>query len=181
MNHQQTQASSSKGGLTHCAVDVITAVVFFAIGVVMMVDNYRIGITWATDGPEAGYFPYHIGLIICIASAVVLLKSLFGKPRNKEVFVTWDRFRLVLLVLIPTLVYVLLIQFLGIYVASALFMAAFMRCLGKIPWLKLILISVCVNALLFWLFEVQFLVPLPKGPLEALFGYCNRERETRSG
>lgn len=171
MDHQQTPVSPPKGGLTHCAVDAITAIVFFAIGVVMMVDNDRIGITWAADGPEAGYFPYHIGLIICIASAAVLLKSLFGKQRNREVFVTWDRFRLVLMVLVPTAIYVLLIQFLGIYVASALFMAAFMRFLGKIPWLKLILISVCTNALLFWLFEVQFLVPLPKGPLEALFGY----------
>lgn len=171
MDHQQTEAGPPKGGLSHCAVDAITAVVFFVAGTVMMVDNYRIGISWASDGPESGYFPFHIGLIICIACVVVFLKSLFGKRRNREIFVTWDRFRLVLLVLVPTAVYVLLIQLLGIYVASALFMAAFMRCLGKVPWLKTILISVGVNILLFWMFEIQFLVPLPKGPLEALLGY----------
>ena len=171
MDHQQTQGGSSEGGLSHCAVDAITAVVFFAVGVVMMVDNHRIGVAWAADGPESGYFPFHIGLIICIASVAVFLKAMFGKQRNREIFVTWSRFRLVLLVLIPTAVYVLLIQLLGIYVASALFMAAFMRFLGKIAWLKTILISVGVNVLLFWMFEIQFLVPLPKGPLEALFGY----------
>ncbi|MBO9355435.1 tripartite tricarboxylate transporter TctB family protein [Bordetella petrii] len=171
MDHQQTQGGPSKDGLSHSAVDAITAVVFFAVGVVMMVDNYRIGVAWATDGPESGYFPYHIGMIICIASAAVFLKAVFGKHRNREVFVSWSRFRLVLLVLLPTALYILLIQLLGIYVASTLFIAAFMRLLGRIGWLKTVLVSVGVNVLLFWMFEIQFLVPLPKGPLEALFGY----------
>jgi len=171
MDHQQTQGGPPAGGLSHSAVDAITAVVFFVVGVVMMVDNHRIGIAWATDGPESGYFPFHVGLIICIASVAVFLKAVFGKHRNREVFVTWDRFRLVLLVLLPTALYVLLIQLLGIYVASVLFIAAFMRLLGRISWLKTVLVSVGVNVLLFWMFEIQFLVPLPKGPLEALFGY----------
>src|SRR5690606_30760710 len=171
MDHQQTQDSPPGGGLTHSAVDAITAVVFFIVGVVMMADNYKIGISWAVDGPESGYFPFHIGLIICIAAVAVFLKAIFGKNRNLEIFVSWDRFRLVLLVLLPTALYVLVIQFLGIYVASVLFIAAFMRLLGKIAWLKTVLISVGVNVLLFWMFEVQFMVPLPKGPLEALFGY----------
>lgn len=171
MDQPQTQERPSGGGLSHSAVDAITAVVFFAVGVVMMVDNHRIGITWATDGPESGYFPFHIGLIICIASVAVFLKAMFGKHRNQEIFVSWARFRLVLLVLLPTALYILLIQLLGIYVASVLFIAAFMRLLGKISWLKTILVSVGVNAVLFWMFEVQFMVPLPKGPLEALFGY----------
>jgi|SRR5690606_5533235 len=171
MDQQQAQGGASPGGLTHSTVDAITAVVFFIIGAVMMVDNHRIGTSWAADGPETGYFPYHVGMIICLASVAVFVKAVFGKNRNREVFVTWNRFRLVLLVLLPTAVYVLLIQFLGIYVASTLFIAAFMRILGKISWLKTLLVSVGVNVLLFWMFEVQFLVPLPKGPLEALFGY----------
>src|SRR3546814_913360 len=155
MDQQQTQGSPSGGGLSHSAVDAITAVVFFVVGVVMMVDNQRIGIAWATDGPESGYFPFHVGMIISIASVAVFLKAMFGKNRNREVFVTWDRFRLVLLVLLPTALYVLLIQLLGIYVASALFIAAFMRLLGRISWLKTVLVSIGVNALLFWMFEIQ--------------------------
>lgn len=171
MDPKQSQVSPPKGGLTHSTVDALTAVFFFFVGVVMMVDNHRIGITWAVDGPESGYFPFHIGVIICIASVVIFLKAMFGKQRNHDVFVSWDRFRLVLLVLLPTALYVLVVQFLGIYVASALFIAGFMRLLGKIPWLKTVLISVGVPVLLFWMFEIQFMVPLPKGPLEALFGY----------
>src|SRR5687768_10413671 len=118
MEQQQTPASRPRG-LSYSAVDAWTAVVVFIVGVVMMIDNNRIGVTWAVDGPESGYFPYHVGLILCIASTAIFIKSLFGKQRNTEVFVTWERFRLVLMVLIPTAVYVLVIQLVGIYVASA--------------------------------------------------------------
>ena len=63
------------------------------------------------------------------------------------------------------------IHVLGIYVASALFVSAFMRFGGGYGWVKSILVGAGTGAVFFWLFEVQFLVPLPKGPLEALIGY----------
>ena len=159
------------GGWSHSAVDALTALVIFLVGVVMMIDNYKIGAGWAPDGPESGYFPLRIGAILCIASAVVCLRSLFGKQRQREVFVSWERFRLVLMVLVSTAVYVLAMQLIGIYVASALFIAAFMRVMDKYSWLKTVLVGAGVSVTMFWMFEVQFMVPLPKGPVEALFGY----------
>jgi putative tricarboxylic transport membrane protein len=171
MEQEQSQDEAPRGGLSHSAVDAIASVGIFLIGVVMMIDNYKIGAGWAPDGPESGYFPFRIGAILCIASVVVLLRSLFGKSRKREIFVSWTRFKLVLLVLVPTGVYVLAIQFVGIYVASALFIAAFMCVMGKYSWLKALLVSVAVSVTLYWMFEIQFMVPLPKGPLEALFGY----------
>jgi putative tricarboxylic transport membrane protein len=168
---EQKQDSPSGGGLSHSAAEAIAAVGIFAIGVVMMVDNYKIGAGWASDGPESGYFPLRIGVILCLASLVVLFRSLFGKQRERGIFVSWQKLKPVLLVLLPTAVYVLVIKFLGIYVASALFIAAFMRVMDKSSWLKILPVSIGVNALLFWMFEMQFSVPLPKGPLEALFGY----------
>lgn len=168
---ERKQDGPERGGLTHSLVDMIFAFVVFAVGVVMMIDNHRIGAGWADEGPESGYFPFRIGVILCIASIVVMLRALFGKQRNLGIFVSWERFKPVLLVLIPTTLYVLAIQFLGIYVASALFVGAFMRVMDRSSWLKILLISVGVNLLLFWMFEMQFMVPLPKGPLEALFGY----------
>ena len=158
-----------RGAVSERTVGAVTAIVFFLIGVVMIVDNYRIGAGWAPDGPQAGYFPLRIGVIICIAAAVVLFQTLRGE-RGKA-FVTFARLRHVLVVLVPTIVFVLAIKFLGIYVASALFIAAFMRAMDRFSWLKTIVVSIGVSAMLFWLFELQFLVPLPKGPLEAMFGY----------
>jgi len=162
-------AAPMRGAVSERTVGAVTAIVFFLIGVVMIVDNYRIGAGWAPDGPQAGYFPLRIGVIICIAAAVVLFQTLRGE-RGKA-FVTFARLRHVLVVLVPTIVFVLAIKFLGIYVASALFIAAFMRAMDRFSWLKTIVVSIGVSAMLFWMFELQFLVPLPKGPLEAMFGY----------
>ena len=164
-------AQEQQRGLTHAAADALTAFVIFTVGVVMMIDNHRIGAGWAPDGPESGYFPFRIGVILCVASIVVLLRSLFGKERTREIFVHRKKFRLVLLVLLPTLLYVFAIEFIGIYVASALFIGAFMRVMDKYSWVKTLGISIGTSVVLFWLFEIQFLVPLPKGPLETLFGY----------
>jgi putative tricarboxylic transport membrane protein len=158
-------------GPSRCAVDAAVAAIAFLIGVAVMIDTYHLGAGWAQGSPQSGYFPFRIGAIICIVSAVILLQSLFSKSRDTEPFVQWEQFKPVLLVLLPTLAYVLAIQLIGIYVASALFIAAFMRLMGRQSWLKIMLISIGVSAVLFWLFELQFLVPLPKGPLEALFGY----------
>ena len=167
----RSERQGVRGGLSYSAVDALVAVAVFAVGVVMMVDNHRIGTSWASDGPQSGYFPFHIGAILCIAGAAVFLKALFGRQRNRTPFVTWERFRLVLAVLLPTGAFVLALQFLGIYVAAAIFIAAFMRLLGRTGWLQTASVSIGVNAVLFWMFEIQFMVPLPKGPLESLFGY----------
>ena len=67
-------------------------------------------------------------------------------------------------------VYAFLIQPLGIYVASIIFMAWFMKALGKYSWLKVALISIGLNVVFFAVFEFWFKVPLPKGPLEAALG-----------
>ena len=158
-------------GINERTVEIAVALFTFAIGVVIMIDNYQLGAGWAKDGPQSGYFPFRIGAIICLASAGVLLQVLLSHKRRDAVFVTYPQLKPVLLVLVPTLAYVAAIQFVGIYVASAVFIAGFMRLMDKYSWLKTLAVSIGLNAVLFWLFEIQFLVPLPKGPLEALFGY----------
>ncbi|MBW6486475.1 MAG: tripartite tricarboxylate transporter TctB family protein [Syntrophobacterales bacterium] len=171
MEQKQTQERPRSVRLTYQAAEMVVAVAIFLIGVAMMMDGYRVGMGWAPEGPEAGYFPFRTGAIIGISSLVVFLRALLGKHRNHELFVSRDRFRQVLYVLIPAVLYVLVTQFIGIYVASALFIGGFMRVMARFNWLKVILVSVCISAALFYAFEIQFMVPLPKGPLESLFGY----------
>jgi putative tricarboxylic transport membrane protein len=171
MEQKQTQERPCSVRLTYQAAEVVVALIIFLVGVVMMMDSLRIGMGWAPEGPQAGYFPFRTGAIISISSVVVFLRAFFGKNRNHELFVSWDRFKQVLCVLIPTVLYVLVTQFIGIYVASAVFIGGFMRAMARFSWLKVILVSVCISVALFWMFEIQFMVPLPKGPLESLFGY----------
>ena len=60
--------------------------------------------------------------------------------------------------------------FLGIYVASALLIAGFMRWLGRYGWLLTVAVAIVLPILIYITFEDWFLVPLPKGPLEDWLG-----------
>jgi putative tricarboxylic transport membrane protein len=71
----------------------------------------------------------------------------------------------------PTLAFCVVTQFLGIYVASFLLIAGFMRLVGKIAWWKSLLTAVVFSAIMFVTFDLVFDVIMPKGPLEAAFGY----------
>jgi hypothetical protein len=138
---------------------------------VVMLDSWEIGAAWASDGPQAGYFPFYIGLIMFIASLGTLVQSVLTKTPNLATFVGKDQLKSVMSVLVPTIVFVALIPWLGLYVAGALFIAYFMVVVGKYSLVKAIPIALVVPLGLFMLFEVWFLIPLPKGPIENALGF----------
>jgi putative tricarboxylic transport membrane protein len=156
--------------------EVLVALGFLVFGSVVAWDSHRLGSSWGSDGPQAGYFPFYIGVIIIVSAVINLIAALRTGAEGAEPFVKWGQLRLILFVLLPSLVYVALIEnpwyTLGIYVPSALFIAAYMRILGKYGWLRIALVSIGVMVAFFVSFEIWFQVPLPKGPVEALFGYA---------
>ena len=164
----QTQENSR--GVGSRLVELVVAFGLFVVGVVVIVDSQRLGAGWADDGPQAGYFPFYLGLLICAASVINFIQALRTRAEQDRVFVRADEFKLVLSVFLPTLAYVGLIAWLGIYVASTLFIGFFMRWLGRYGWPMLIAVSVGVSLVFFCVFELWFKVPLPKGPLELWIG-----------
>ncbi len=152
----------------NATVDAVVAAIMFALGAVVVTEAWRLGARWMSDGPGAGYFPFYIGLIICVSSLGILVQSLALKSRDTGVFVDREQLNRVLSVLLPAAVYVLAIRFLGLYVASAFYIAIFMIVLGKYKPLKSVLLGVIVSAVFFIMFEVWFKVPLFKGTLDPL-------------
>lgn len=152
-------------------MDVVVAVIFMIVAGVVMLDSWRVGARWASDGPQAGYFPFYVGLIMFLASLGTLVQNVITKTPNLANFVDREQLGSVMKVLVPTIVYVVVISFLGIYVASAIFIAFFMWWLGKYKAAIIVPVAIGVPLVLFMMFEVWFLVPLPKGPLEVAFGY----------
>ncbi|HSC62852.1 MAG TPA: tripartite tricarboxylate transporter TctB family protein [Caldimonas sp.] len=157
----------------NCTVDAVVAAVLFLVGAVVVVQARALGAGWTSDGPGSGYFPFYIGLILCIASAGILFQAVFSKKRDTGAFVDREQLVRVLSVFVPAIFYVLAIVFIGIYVASAIYIAVFMIVLGKYPAWKAALIGVLVSAAFFAMFEVWFKVPLYKGSLDllAFLGY----------
>ena len=152
-------------------MELVVSGLFMALSVLVMWDNWRIGARWAEDGPQAGYFPFYIGLIMLVASGATFLVNLLARAGASANFVDRAQLRQVLQVFVPTAVFVALIWALGLYVSAAGFIAFFMWRLGKYPLHKIAPIAVAVPLFLFVMFEIWFLVPLPKGPLEQALGY----------
>jgi putative tricarboxylic transport membrane protein len=166
----QNQAPGSSGTRT-IVVDLVVAALIFALGALVGWDSYRLGASWGADGPQSGYFPFYIGLITCICGAVVLVQGLSKLGTDRSVFVNSGQFKQVLVILVPSTVYVLGVQLIGIYVSSAVFIALFMRIAGHYTWLRSAAVGLGVSLSAFVMFEIWFKIPLPKGPLENLLGY----------
>ena len=151
-------------------MEIAVAIFVFAFGALVVYDSMRLGAKWAEDGPQAGYFPFYIGLILCVASAVTFAGALRNRALAAKAFVGRGQLRLIMSVLVPLVIYVAVIRFVGIYIASIAFIGWFMRRLGGYSWLKTIAVSLVTMLAFFMMFEVWFKVPLPKGPLEVMLG-----------
>jgi putative tricarboxylic transport membrane protein len=153
------------------SVDIVVSLLLLAFAALMAWDNWRTGMGWAPDGPRAGYFPFYLSVILGGASLFGMVKTLLDRSGARDGFVTRAQLRRVLQVFFPTLAFCLLTQWLGLYVASLLLVAGFMRFIGRIAWWKSLLTSFVFTISMFVTFQLAFDVIMPKGPLEALFGY----------
>jgi putative tricarboxylic transport membrane protein len=157
-------------GPSHRSVELGVAGFIALLAVIGIYGSIKVGIGWASDGPRAGFFPFYVSLIVLISCAVNIAQAM-AVPDDGKIFAEWSQLRQVLSVLVPTAIYVTLVPYIGIYVASALLIAGFMRWFGHYRWLIVASVAIAVPIITFFMFEVWFLVPLPKGPLERLLGY----------
>ena len=149
--------SGAEAGISTRTMEIAVALVLFAVGALVVTDSYRLGSKWGSDGPQSGYFPFYIGLLLCIASVATLVEVAITHWRRRQAagravaermgqFVTWGQLKLVLSVLSRRSC---------MYWASSssastsrrpLYIALFMRLLGTYSWLKSVAIGVIVSA-----------------------------------
>ena len=159
---------ASSAGPTHRAVEIGVAIAMLLFAAIIIYGAWLAGINWGAEGPRAGFFPFYVGLAILLSTLVNLAHALTSD--RKKLFADWDQLRQVLSVVIPAAVYVALVPWIGLYVASFLLIAVFMKWLGRYNWGLTLAVAIAVPVLAFLMFEKWFLVPLPKGPIEELFG-----------
>lgn len=160
---EETSAASTR------TLEIVVGVALLAFALVVMWDSKRIGAGWGSNGPESGYFPFYIGLLMAIACVINLVQA--WRAGNAESFVSKIEIKLVAAMFVPAMIFVFAMQWLGIYVAGALLIAIFMRWQGKFTWLLCATVALGTSLTLFVMFEIWFQVPLLKGPLEAALGF----------
>lgn len=157
------------GGPTQRSVEIGVALAFLILGLITVYGSSLVGIGWGSDGPKAGFLPFYIGLFIVGSSLVNLFNAISAGPSDR-LFAEWDQIKQVLSVLVPATIYVFLVDPIGIYISSMLLIGVFMKWIGGYSWATTLGVAIGVPVAAYFIFEKWFLVPLPKGPIEAMFG-----------
>ena len=163
-----TTGSSSNAGPAHKLVEAGVTLLIALFGAIVIAGSMKAGINWGAEGPRAGFFPFYIGVFIVVSSAINLWNGLH--EGDDGLFAEWGQLRQVMSVVVPTAIYVGVMPFTGLYLASMVFIAWFMRWLGKYPWLTVLAIAIGMPVVTYFIFERWFMVPLPKGPIEEWLG-----------
>ena len=163
--HTENAATLTRGP------ELVVGLVLMAIAGLVITDSMRVGTGWGDDGPRSGYFPFYIGLFLLIASAFIVLSTLLKWSKSQAVFATREELVPVFQMLVPMVIYVVAMVYLGIYLPSAILIGYFMRHHGKFAWPLTAGVSIGVPLVFFLVFEKWFLVPLPKGPIENMLGF----------
>jgi hypothetical protein len=174
MEQEQATSGEDKALVSVRTMEVIFGLVIVAFGFLVMWDSVRLGAGWERGlGPQPGYFPFYISLFIVGAGATSVIAALLpgAKAAGEEAFVTRSKFISVLRVFVPTAIYVLLMSYIGLYSAAALYITAFMVFNGGYSVVKALPYAIIIPVILFVLFERWFLISLPKGPIEAMLGF----------
>jgi len=152
-------------------VDIVLLLALLALACLLGWDSARVGNAWADDGPQAGYFPFYLSVLLGAACLIGLARLLMWSSHSTTGFINRHQLVRVTQVFVPTLVFVIMTEFLGLYVASFLLVAGFMWWIGRMALWKSVLTSFLFAAAMFLTFEIAFNVIMPKGPLEAAFGF----------
>lgn len=151
-------------------MELTVSAVLIALAGVVLASSLELGIGWGVSGPDSGFFPFWLALILAMAAGVNLVQTV-RRAGGGRAFVSRPALVRALKVGLSSLAYVLLIEFVGLYGASALFLALFMRWLGGHRWSASIAVGLGIPAGIFLLFEKWFLIPLPKGILERFLSF----------
>ena len=162
--------SQVERGPTQRSVEIGVAVCTAAFALIVLGGSIQVGVGWGAEGPKAGFFPFYVALLI-LASSIINLGGALSGPRSNRLFAEWGHLGQVISIPVPTAFYVALIPWIGIYVASAMLIAVFMKWLGDYGWGMVAAVSIGVPLVTFVIFERWFLVPLPKGPIEEYLGF----------
>jgi putative tricarboxylic transport membrane protein len=150
---------------THRAVEVATVVVLIALGVLLLWESLRLGPGWGEQGPQPGFFPFVLTIMMLIGTLGVLYVNAYRHPDTRPFFEVSEEVSDLLKVGIPIAVAVFAIRWLGLYATSGVYLAFFMAWYGKFRWWQAILGGILLPLSLWLLLRWGFNIPMPMSVL----------------
>ena len=145
--------------------EIWVSLAFALLGILVIADSIRLGFMWGMSGPESGFFPFYLGVGMVISSGIVFYNNftLYRKEGAGKPLMPPGALKPILWVVIPSMAMVILMEFVGLHIAAALYLGFYMRAVGKIGWVTTLLVSIISPLLLYVTFDKLFLIPLPQG------------------
>ncbi|MGL4635469.1 MAG: tripartite tricarboxylate transporter TctB family protein [Beijerinckiaceae bacterium] len=157
--------------ISRTSAEVAFALLTGGFGAVVAWGATEFGVGWSPSGPQPGTFPFYIGCLVTLASLANIGLALRKTSPAAVPFITVEQGRAILRFVLPMIGFVLLALWLGLYVATAIYMLGVMRFQGGYPLWHAGLVAAGLPVGLFMLLEKGFRVSLLKGPLEAALGF----------
>ena len=145
--------------------DIIVGLGMMLVGIIALGDAIRLGFGWGISGPAAGFFPFCMGLGILICTIFIVIKAVktYRKDGQGKPLIPAGGLTQILWILIPAIAVFLLTELIGLHLATIFYLAFNIRVLGKMSWVKVVLLSVLVPLSMYIVFDKVFLIPLPEG------------------
>jgi hypothetical protein len=155
--------------LTRKAAEIAFAAGLLAFGAMMIVGAREMETGWDRSGPEAGYFPLRIGILLVGTSLVILVRECL-RPNGGQALIGRKGGANAALFALPLVALVAAVPWIGLYLAAAAYLLIAIGAVGRAPWRQAVAVALLTPTAMFALFEFAFRTPLPKGPLGPLFG-----------
>lgn len=154
------------------SMELITAsaITIFAGGIIS--GSLQLNVGWSELGPQSGYLPLRLGILLCITGALLFLQTALTREPDAghHSFATDEQLKRSWSIFAPTLVLVLVMPWVGFYFPSGAYLVYMARTHGQFTWSRAMTISFGFIVGLYVLFDFCFGVPLAKGPIEAWLG-----------
>jgi putative tricarboxylic transport membrane protein len=144
--------------------DIVCALCLLGLAMLVAWESLKLHVGWGLNGPEGGFFPFWlaVGLGVCCMS--ILAQAIWHvAPALLQPFVKPEGWVPLLQVALPATAMVVLTEIIGLYLAAALYIAFYMRWIGRYNWPLVLAISICIPLGSYFLFDKWFLIPMPKG------------------
>jgi putative tricarboxylic transport membrane protein len=153
--------------------DIACAAVILCVGLLVMWDSIRLNVGWGMEGPKAGFYPFIMTLGVVVGSIIILVQAIQrkGVAKSDQPFIPREAVKPVLKVVIPATLMVFLTEYIGLYIAAALYLAVYMRWIGGHRWKTVAILSIVVPLASYVIFDRLFLIPMPTGSLAGMLPF----------
>lgn len=157
-------------GISRYSMEIVTALLTGGIGIAIGYAAWQVGTGWTPSGPDSGYFPFWIGVLIIAGSTFNLLRTIIGHHYKEDVFLDATKLKSLARFTLPIIGFAVISLLLGLYVGTTLYVLFAMRLQGRYAWWASLASGIAISVCFYLLFERVFQVPLLKGPLEHALG-----------